>query len=61
MSPIDAIRPAAKTHSLAALPLVTTPARPLNDRLWALLTRPGPLTADEWAYIDEQERAGACD
>jgi hypothetical protein len=52
--------PVAAPRPINALPRVTTELRALDDGLWALLTRPGPLTADEWAYIKAHERAGSC-
>jgi hypothetical protein len=41
-----------------ALARIDTPVRELNHRLWKLLTKPGPLSAEEWAYIEECERDG---
>lgn len=44
--------------SIPAPARIDTPVRELNSRLWALLTKPGPLSAEEWAYIEECERNG---
>ena len=43
---------------ITSLPVITTRVRQLDEKLWDLLSRPGPLTAEEWAYIEQQERAG---
>jgi hypothetical protein len=34
---------------------VTTVARERNRTLWHLLTKPEPLTAEEWAYVAQLE------
>ncbi|WP_258042958.1 hypothetical protein [Sphingomonas sp. NBWT7] len=34
----------------------TVTARGLNQTLWRLLTKPEPLTAAEWALVEEFER-----
>ena len=48
--------PPRVTKSLPALTPIMTTARALNDRLWELLTRRGPLTPEEWAYVEDIER-----
>jgi len=47
-----------KERALPTLVRVETPIRPINERLWALLTKPGKLTPEEWAYVEECERNG---
>jgi hypothetical protein len=42
---------------LPRLATITTAVRQCDERLWALLRQPGPLSADDWAYIEAQERA----
>jgi hypothetical protein len=37
------------------LPLITTPIRELDGKLWAIFTKKGPLTAEEQAYLDRIE------
>ena len=49
---------AAALQPLPILPRVTTPTRTLNSALWRLLTKPEPLTAGEWALLEEYERRG---
>lgn len=39
-------------RAIDRVPLVT----PHNPRLRALLLKPEPLTADEWAYLEQCER-----
>lgn len=34
---------------------ITTPVRQLNDQLWAIFAKKGPLTAEEQAYLDRIE------
>jgi len=46
------------TATIPMLPRIATPVRQVNDRLWALLSKPGPLSAEEWAYVEECERNG---
>ena len=40
---------------IPALPLITTPVRQLDDRLWTIFNKKGPLTEDEQAYLDRIE------
>lgn len=40
------------------LPRVSVPLRELNQELWAILIRPGPMTEGERAYVEECERNG---
>lgn len=40
---------------ICTLPLITTPVRQLDDRLWAIFNKKGPLTEDEQAYLDRIE------
>lgn len=37
------------------LPLITTPIRELNTKLWAIFNKKGPLTPEEQAYLDQVE------
>lgn len=37
------------------IPLVTTPVRQLDDKLWAIFNKKAPLTAEEQAYLDKIE------
>ncbi len=37
------------------LPLITTPIREPNPKLWAIFNKKGPLTAEEQAYLDRIE------
>lgn len=37
------------------IPLITVTVRKLDDRLWAILRKEGPLTAEEQAYLDKLE------
>lgn len=37
------------------IPLVTTPVRQLDDKLWAIFNKKEPLTAEEQAYLDKIE------
>jgi hypothetical protein len=37
------------------LPLITTPIREPNAKLWAIFNKKGPLTAEEQAYLDRVE------
>ena len=41
--------------SMHSIPLITTPVRQLDDRLWAIFSKKGPLTAEEQAYLDRIE------
>lgn len=41
---------------LRPIPLISTPVHQRDDVLFALLTKPGPLTAPEWRYVEEAER-----
>jgi hypothetical protein len=34
---------------------ITTPVRQLDDQLWAIFAKKGPLTAEEQAYLDRIE------
>ncbi|QNE32989.1 hypothetical protein F1C10_14380 [Sphingomonas sp. NBWT7] len=47
---------ATPPQPLPTLTKVTTKARNLNESLWQLLTKAEPLTAAEWAYVEELER-----
>lgn len=38
-----------------SIPLITTPVRQLDDKLWAIFLKKGPLTAEEQAYMDRLE------
>jgi len=38
-----------------SIPLITTPVRQLDDKLWAIFSKKGPLTAEEQAYLDRIE------
>lgn len=40
---------------ICTLPLITTPVRQLDDRLWTIFNKKGPLTEDEQAYLDRIE------
>jgi hypothetical protein len=40
------------------IPRVDTPVRQLNEKLWALLSKPDPLTDEEKAFVEECERNG---
>jgi hypothetical protein len=44
------------TQPLPKLTTVTTQVRTLNEDLWELLTKAEPLTAAEWAYVEDLER-----
>lgn len=59
LTPAFDIKPAERSQRVAPLPVITTQVREPDTKLWALLTKPGPLSTDEWAYIAEQEAAGA--
>lgn len=37
------------------LPIITTPIREPNDKLWAIFNKKGPLTDEEQAYLDRVE------
>lgn len=37
------------------IPRVTTPVRQLDDKLWAIFRKEGPLTEEEQAYMDRLE------
>ena len=41
--------------AMYSIPLITTPVRQLDDRLWAIFSKKGPLTAEEEAYLDRIE------
>ena len=41
--------------SMHSIPLITTPVRQLDDKLWAIFSKKGPLTAAEQAYLDRIE------
>lgn len=38
-----------------SIPLITTPVRQLDDKLWAIFAKKGPLTPAEQAYLDRIE------
>ncbi len=40
---------------MGAIPLITTPVRQLDDKLWAIVAKKEPLTAEEQAYLDRLE------
>lgn len=37
------------------LPIIITPIREPNPKLWAIFAKKGPLTAEEQAYLDRIE------
>lgn len=37
------------------LPIITTPIREPNSKLWAIFNKKGPLTPEEQAYLDQVE------
>lgn len=37
------------------LPIITTPVRELDGKLWAIFTKKGQLTAEDRAYLDHVE------
>ena len=39
-------------HSIS---LITTPVRQLDDKLWGIFSKKGPLTAEDQAYLDHVE------
>lgn len=41
--------------SMHSIPLITTPVRQLDDKLWAIFSKKGPLTPEEQAYLDHVE------
>jgi hypothetical protein len=43
-------------QTMPELTQTTVTARRLNQTLWQLLTKPDPLTAAEWALVEEFER-----
>jgi hypothetical protein len=49
---------ASPTQLLPTLTPMTTQTRALNQDLWQLLTKAEPLTAEEWALVEEFERKG---
>ena len=44
---------------ILAMPPIGTRCREPDERLLAILTKDGPLTADEQAYVDMREAADA--
>jgi hypothetical protein len=42
---------------MSALTPITVTVRELDSTLWALFTKPGPLTAEERALLDAAEAA----
>ena len=38
-----------------SIPLITTPVRQLDDKLWGIFSKKGPLTTEEQAYLDHVE------
>ena len=36
----------------STIPLITVTVRKLDDKLWAIFNKKGPLTAEELAYLD---------
>lgn len=47
----------AETCELRPIELITARVRVPDIRLIALLTKPTPLTAEEWAYVEAVEAA----
>lgn len=37
------------------LPIITTPIRELDSKLWGIFSKKGPLTPEEQAYLDHVE------
>lgn len=40
---------------MGTIALITTPVRQLDDKLWAIFAKDGPLTTEEQAYMDRLE------
>lgn len=38
-----------------SIPIITTPIRELDGKLWGIFNKKGPLTAEEQAYLDHVE------
>jgi hypothetical protein len=51
--------PIMAANPLRPIPLITAQVHERDEVLFALLTKPAPLTKAEWVYVEEAERRAA--